>query len=266
MKCYDFEYDGEYLSQYGFVICKFGSGGIDTVSNGSIINFNTVPTQYGAINELASTKYDECISATFQICIDPCNLDFREVTVDEMRKIMRWLNRKGFHKFKLVDPEYTNVYFEASFNVSRVEFDGMLVGFELEMTTNSPFAHMEPVTITIDNDILEGAAEKTVVCRSDDEGYIYPKMEIVMNGAGDLEIVNEFENRTMIIKNCSVGETITLDYPVIQTSDSGHKIMDDFNWMFFRLANTYDDRNNHITISLPCTIKMTYSPIVKVGI
>ena len=87
-----------------------------------------------------------------------------------------------------------------------------------------------------------------------------------MNGAGDLEIVNEFENRTMIIKNCSVGETITLDYPVIQTSDSEHKIMDDFNWTFFRLANTYDDRNNHITISLPCTIKMTYSPIVKIGI
>ena len=149
MKCYDFEYDGRTLSSFGFVLCRFGSGGTDTISNGSLISFNTVSSLYGQKYELASTQYDECISATFQICIDPCSLDFREITVDEMRKIMRWLNRKGFHKFKLVDPEYTNIYFEASFNVNRVEFDGRLYGFELEMTTNSPFAHMESFTTTL---------------------------------------------------------------------------------------------------------------------
>lgn len=266
MKCYDFFYDGEYLSEMGYVLCRFGSGGMDTISNGSEITFNTVSSQYGQKFELANTEYEDCISATFQICIDPCNLNIQEISIDEMRKIMRWLNRKGFHKFKLVDPEYTNIYFEASFNVSKIELDGILVGFELEMTTNSPYAHMEPITIQIKNGITEGTYERSLVCKSDDEGFIYPKMEITVNGAGDLEITNEFENRTTIIKNCSVGEVITLDHPVIQTSNAEHKIMDDFNWVFFRLAKTYKDDNNPITISLPCTIKLTYSPIVKVGI
>lgn len=264
MKCYDFEYDGRTLSSFGFVLCRFGSGGTDTISNGSLISFNTVSSLYGQKYELASTQYDECISATFQICIDPCSLDFREITVDEMRKIMRWLNRKGFHKFKLVDPEYTNIFFEASFNVNRVEFDGRLYGFELEMTTNSPFAHMEPFTTTLN--FANADDEREIVSASDDEGFIYPDVEITVNSDGDLSLYNEFEDRTTFIKGCTNGEVIKMRYPIIETSVPNHKIMDDFNWIFFRLANTFDDNVNHVTASLPCTIKIRYSPIVKIGI
>lgn len=264
MKCYDFEFDGCLLSDKGFIICKFGSNGIETFSNGSYITFNTVSTLRGAKHELTSTEYGDCLSANFQICKHPCKTTNVEISVDEMRDVMRWLNRKGFHKLKLLNDEYINIFFEASFNVSKIEMNGKIVGLELEVITNRPFAIHEPIPIKIINTQNNGI--KRIYSESDDEGYIYPEMEITINSNGNLEIYNSFENRTMRIANCKSGEVIKVKYPVIESSIASHKIQNDFNWKFFRIANTLRDRLNEITISLPCTIKMSYSPVVKVGI
>lgn len=263
MKSYDFEYDGLRLSDKGFMICKFDSGGVDTVSNGSEITFNTVSTMRGVKHELTSIEYGDYLTATFQICKNLCLDNDEEISLEDMRDIMRWLNRKSFHKFKLIDDEYTGIYFEASFNVSKIEIDGRLFGFELEVFTNRPFALQEPVTIRFD---AEANETKNIYSKSDDEGYIYPDMEIIIKESGNLEIYNAFEDRTMLISNCEVDEVITINYPMISSSLASHKIQNDFNWRFFRIASSFKNKLNEITISLPCTIKMTYSPIVKVGI
>lgn len=264
MRVYDFEYDGELLSSKGFIICKFDSSGTDTVTNGSELSFNTVSTQRGAKHELTSVAYEDCLTATFQICKHPCYYSVDEITIEEMRDIMRWLNRKEFHKFSFTSYEYVNIYFEASFNVNRIEVGGRLCGFELEMFTNSPFAFYKPVRVDIKNLVSNGT--KTIVSQSDEEGYIYPQMEITVNASGDLEIYNDIEDRTMFIKNCKQGEVIKLDYPVIETSLASHKIQNDFNWRFLRIAKTYRENANHLTISLPCTIKLTYTPRIKIGL
>ena len=58
-----------------------------------------------------------------------------------------------------------------------------------------------------------------------------------------------------------------MDYPIITTTVSSHSIQNDFDgWEFFRIANTFDNSRNDLTISIPCTIKLKYSPIVKVGL
>lgn len=101
---------------------------------------------------------------------------------------------------------------------------------------------------------------------SHEEGYIYPHTEITINEDGDLKIHNAIENRDTYIANCKSGEVITMDYPIITSSDSSHNIQNDFNWNFFRVANTFDDSRNDLTISLPCSIRIEYSPIVKVGL
>lgn len=263
-KFFDFEYDNHALSDFGFMICKFGSDGLQTISNGSQITFNTISKLTGKEFELVSVQYDNCLESTFQICKNPCSNDNLEMTVEEVRKLSRWLNRKEFLKFKLFDDEYYDLYFEASFNISRIELEGKIVGLELNMITNRPFALQEPKTILIENTVTNGT--KVINDNSDEEGYIYPYMEITINQDGDLSIYNKFEDRTMLIKNCTVGEVITLDYPIIKTSYDSHKIQNDFNWNFFRISNTFNNPRNEITISIPCTIKLTYSPIVKIGI
>lgn len=264
MIAYDFEYDNLLLSNFGYMICKFGSEGIQTISNGSIITFNTTPVLHGAKHELTSVKYENCLETTFQICKNICGSDDFEISVDELRLLSKWLNRKGFYKFKILSNEYLDIYFEASFNINKIEIDGKLYGLELELKTNRPFALLEPKKIVIKNLVQNGV--KVVNDCSDVEGYTYPEVEITVNESGNLTIYNEMENRTTSITNCVAGEVIKMNYPVIESSISDHEIQNDFNWNFFRIANTFRNSANKLTISLPCTITMVYSPAVKVGI
>lgn len=264
MKAYDFEYDSKTLSDFGMIICTFGSGGLDTVSNGSEITFSTVSTLNGSEHKLTSTEYENCIEKTIQICKHSCDKDIEEISPSELRELTKWLSRKKFLKFKLLEESYIDLYFEAYFNISRIEFDGKVYGLELELKTNRPYALKEPKIITIKNLEVDGRYSFNDV--SYEEGYIYPCTEIIVNADGNLNIHNAIENRNTYIANCIAGEVITMDYPVIQSSISSHNIQNDFNWNFFRVANTYENSRNDLTISLPCTIKVKYSPIVKVGL
>lgn len=264
MKAYDFEYDNLSLSSFGYTLCNFGSKGLQTISNGSMITFNTVSTLNGAKHELTSVEYENCLETVLQICKNPCGTDDFEMTIDELRILSRWLNRKGFYKFKILSDGYLDIYFEASFNISKIEIDGRLYGLELELKTNRPFALQEPKKETVKNLVFNG--KHSVTDYSDVEGYIYPEVEITLNESGNLSIYNAIENRTTYIANCVAGEVIKMNYPIIESSIVDHKIQNDFNWNFFRIANTFKNKVNELTISLPCTMKITYSPTIKVGI
>ena len=264
MKSYDFEYNGLNLSDFGFMICSFGSEGLQTISNGSQITFNTVSTFNGAKYELTSTEYENCLESVFQICKNPCNSNSLEISIDELRILSKWLNRKEFYKFKILNDEYLNIYFEASFNISRIEMNGKIYGLELEMITNRPFALQEPKKVVIKNLVANG--EKIVKDYSDVEGYTYPDVEITINESGNLSIYNAIEDRTTFIANCVAGEVIKMNYPIIESSIPSHEIQNDFNWNFFRIANTFRNNINKLIISLPCTIELSYSSPIKVSL
>lgn len=264
MKAYDFQYGEHNLQDFGMILCKFDSGGLDTISDGSEITFNTVPVQNGAKSELVSVAYENNLETTLQICKHSCIGGVQEITATEHRELTKWLSRKRFLKFKILDEDHIDLYYEAIINISKIELDGKLYGLELSVTTNRPFALREPRTIIIKNAIKDGKHSINDV--SHEEGYIYPKMEITINQNGDLNIHNAIEDRNTYIKNCVQGETITMDYPVITSSLPSHNIQNDFNWNFFRVSNTFENSRNDLTISLPCFIKIEYSPIVKVGL
>lgn len=265
MKAYDFSYNGVRLSDLGYMICRFDSGGIDTVSVGSEISFNTIPTLNGIKHELTSSSYEDCLSFTLQICKNQCDRnDDLEISVDEFRDLMRWLNQKNFYKFRIINDEYTGIYFEASFNVSKVEADGKIIGLELEAVTNRPFAVQDPVIMKFDNSTPNVVRSFNSV--SDESGFIYPDMKIEIKQDGDLTINSITEGRNTVIKGCKAGEIITIDHPVIKSSDAKHKVQNDFNWVFYRVSTTFKDTKNKFTASLPCIITMTYSPIAKVGL
>lgn len=266
MKAYDFSYgeNNKKLSDFGFTICRFGSGGLDTVSDGSEVTFNTVSTLNGQKHELTSTQYENCLETTLQICKRSCTGSVQEVTATEHRELTKWLSRKRYLKLKLLDEDNIDLYHEAIINVSRVELDGKLVGFELGIFTNRPFALSEPRIINIKNLVRDG--KHSINDTSYEEGYIYPHTEITIIEDGNLSIHNAIENRYTYIADCVAGEVITMDYPVIHSSNSSHNIQNDFNWNFLRVANTYENSRNDLTISLPCSIRIEYSPIVKVGL
>ena len=265
MEAFDFSYGDKSLSDFGFILCNFGgSKGVKTVSDGCKITFNTVPVLGGSKRHLVNTEYEECLEDVWQICKHSCKGGIQEITETEHREITRWLSRKNFIKLKILDKSHIDIYYEAAFNVSKIKIDGRLFGFELEVRTNAPFAFKEPRTINIKNLVVNG--KQSINDTSHEEGYIYPLTEITIAQSGDLDIYNAIEDRHTVVKNCVAGEIITMNYPVIQSSISSHNIQNDFNWNFFRVANTFENSRNDLTISLPCSIKVEYSPIVKVGL
>ena len=151
MKAYDFQYGEHCLSDFGMILCRFGSRGLDTVSDGSEITFNTISIQNGAKSELVSTVYENNLETTLQICKHSCAGGVQEITATEHRELTRWLSRKRFLKFKILDEDNIDLYHEAIINVSKIELDGRLMGLELSVFTNRPFALHEPKIIMIKN-------------------------------------------------------------------------------------------------------------------
>lgn len=260
MKAIDFEYDSLCLSDFGMMLANFDNKGIDTV-NLPEITFNTVSSQGGIKHHLTSAQYDDYATFTLQICKNLCDGSSFEISLQELDDLARWLNRKSFHKFRLIEDDYSGISCNASFNISKIQLDGKVIGIELEGVTDSPLMYRDPVTITFD---MEPGVAKDIYNKSSEPGHIYPNMIIEVKEAGNLKLHNAFEDRDMIINNLEAGEVITIEYPMIFTSVSSHKIQKDFNFYFFRLASSFRSRLNTIDASLSCNISLTYSPLVKV--
>ena len=267
MYALDFVYDGQYLSDYGFIICDFSpSSGFDIASAGSEITFKTVSHNRGKRYGLVGAQYDKCIQVNFGICTDPDIFDDLTITDDEYRDLMRWLNRSEFLKFHVLyeyDDFTAPCFYEGSFNISKVKVREILYGLELTFESNRPFGYgMEQVfKFKLDD------SKPTFKLRdlSDEIGYIYPTVNILCYEDGDLTITNDLTGCKMTIKNCIATEEITLDgnTHIITSSNEKHDICNDFNYDYFKIGNTFTNRNNFISSSLPCVLEIKYHPIIK---
>lgn len=265
MKASDFEFNGRRLSEFGCIIANFDGGKGLEIVDGAEITFNTISSLGGSIHHLVSSVYESCLETTIQIAKYSCSDGIQEITATEHRSLVKWLSQKRFVKLKILDENHIDLYYNAVFSsMSKIELDGRLMGLELNIITNSPHAFKESKIIAINNKVVNG--KHSINDISHEEGYIYPHTEITISQDGDLNIHNAIENRNTYIANCTAGEVITMDYPVIQSSNSSHNIQNDFNWSFFRIANTFENSRNDLTVSLPCSIRVEYSPIVKVGL
>lgn len=269
MYALDFEYDGQYLSDYGFIICEFnGSSGVKTAAAGSKITFNTVSRHGGKQNGLIGTQYNECIQAKFHICKNPDLFDDLSISHDEYRDLMRWLNRNEFLKFQILydfkdDKTREPCCFNASFNIGKITIGDILYGLELSMETDKPFGYGEEQVYA--KNISDTQMVYQIMDQSDEIGTTYVTMKITCNDSGDLSINNATECCNTVIKNCVAGEVIIIDGDTltIVTSELNHKICNDFNYDFPRIGNTLTNRANKIMVSLPCQLEIRYRPIIK---
>lgn len=263
MLAYDFEYDGEYLKDWGYIICNGDSSGeLETINSDSQLTFDTISQFHGKKFELATSHYDDHIEITFQICKFSCDKGIIPMSVYETRELKRWLNRPVFHRFKLIQPNWADIYMEGSFNINNIELNDQVYFLELTFISNRPFALHEPVKYEFQ--ISNQNKTYSFYDMSDEIGYIYPDIEITCLSDGDLEINNSNENRTTIIRNCLQNEVISFTKDLLLSSSiPSHKIQNDFNYIFFRISNSYGNRKNILTFSKPAKVKIEYSPYIK---
>lgn len=267
MYALDFRYDGQSLSDYGFIICNFkSSSGANVATAGSKITFKTVSHNKGKRYGLTDIQYNECFQTTFDICKNPDLFDDLSISSDEFRDLMRWLNRNEYLRFQVIHDEYVSndaYLFDGSFNVKKITIGDILYGLELTLETNRPFAYglEKKYSIIVDDPSISHKIRDL----SDDIGLTYPKVVITCHANGNLTLHNKMTNCKTTILNCSEGEEITIDGEnyIIYSSNKDHDICNDFNYSYFTIGNKLNDRDNYISANLPCHIQISYFPIIK---
>lgn len=269
----DFEYNNQKLSDYGCIVCKITSGtGVNTLSMGNNVVFNTIQKR----NKFKKTsyKYESPYSNDIiEICKNPSSSN-STFSLNEVAALMRWLNQKEYSEFRMIyeNGEHSNVHYMAYFNVEVITLAGDIIGLNLKMETNAPFGYYDEVHC--DMDFSTGTESISIYDLSDEIGFIYPS-DVVIECLkdGDLTIHNSQDGlRNTVINNCVVGEILTLDgeNKIITSSKAHVKLYNDFNYNFIKVSNknenTINDIRNTFTVSIPCKISFTYSPIAKVGI
>lgn len=271
MYCIDFEYADEKLSDYGMMVCSFsGSKGIETVSSGSDITFNQAKPSMSNKFNLYYSIYEDPFTANFQIGKNPKfanSSDEMHLSSTELSSVQRWLCRKNkYYKFKINQPGYEHIYWNATFDSKQVNLNGQAVGLELNMHTDAPYGYMDEIIIDKDCSRL---LQFDIYDTSDEIGYIYPDIEILIFENGNLTLTNTMsENKITRISNCESGELIKIDgkNKIITTSSKTHILSSNFNYIFPRIANTINENKNTFSSSLKCNITLSYSPIRKVGL
>lgn len=286
MSFVDFEYNGYKLSDFGCMVCTFNNSGLETVSVGSKMTLNTLKNKSTNKFKLLSTDYDEPFTKKIQVCKHPnhqINGGSEYFTDMQVARMIRWLNKKSYHKFKPIhedDSDNVNVFYVGTFNVSILKLGDKTLGLELDFTADAPFGYY--ASLDYDMDFSDITTQHAIYDISDEIGYIYPhELTITVLEDGDLEIMNSQETKYVVIKNCVAGEVITLDGEnKIITSDKSHTTLhNDFNYNFIKIINTWGDNEDYysdgkdvevnvnvFTVSLPCTISLSYTPICKMGV
>lgn len=266
----DIEYAEEKLSDYKMIVCKFNnSGGLETVSSGADITFNQVKPSSSNKFYICSSKYESVFTSVFQICKNPCltkTQNDKIFTVEEVSAIQRWLCRKDeYHRFKIEQNGFEHIYWNATFSSKQIELNGQIIGLEVTLYTDAPFAYMDEVSAEY-NCLADTSFN--FYDNSDEIGYILPSMQITFLSDGVFRLKNSLDNEIMEIYNCSTEEIINIDgkNQIITSSNSSHNFSNNFNFLFPKIINSYDERCNVFTPSLDCKIVITYSPIKKVGL
>lgn len=276
----DFEFDGEKASDYGLIVGSFNNSGVETVSSGADLSFSQVKASGSNQFNLYEAQYENPYTTTFQVIKNPCNCNSQDdmyFSTIEVSSIQRWLCRKyGYYKFKTNDENYRGIYWKGTFNTKQINLNGQIVGLELTLNTDAPYAYLEEIIIEIDCSKVtnEQPISFDVYDVSDEEGYIYPNVKITMledvTDEKGLRLENSMSNKVTVIKNCKSGEVINIngEHQIITTTSTlkSRQLSKNFNYLFPRIVNTYKENKNTFTCNRKCLITISYSPIRKVGI
>lgn len=262
----DFIFDGRTLSSFGYILIFENEEDTIDVSNISFVEIK------GARNDRsyrAGYKYDNNYSATYTIIKNPCdNSDDLDMSDEDISELTRWLCRKQYKWFSFIDPDNNQVWYKGYFTVQKKEIGDSLVGLAITLHTNAPYGFSgEIISTYLCND--DNNRQFQLMINSDEEGYIYPDIEIKLLEGGAFRLRNATEDRTTVLLNCKEGEIIKLygyDLQQIESDNEDHDYIYDFNYKFPRLHNLYTINENIWECSLNCEITFKYREIRKVGL
>lgn len=262
MSVTNFMYDGISLHNFNngkYIMANFTTGNVPTEGQRNIAQ---TPLFSGKEQPFLYQNYSSTLSFIITIIKNPCMDENIYFSVEDIEELKRWLCRPAPHVFRLIESQYSDVFWEGTFNLTEEVAGSNRIGVTINFVSTRPYA--------LQNDVqfygtVNGGDSITINDLSVEQGFLYPDMGIVCLESGNLEIHNDFENRTTIVKNCEANEEIIFSkYLQISSSNENHDVYNDFNYQFFRICNNYETNENVVTFSKPCRYSIVYNPIRKV--
>lgn len=265
----DFIFDGERLSEKGYMMCYDGVDE-EELSASSMV-YNTIKASLSDVVHKVSHTYEENYTRTFAIMKSPCVDQEYFLTEDDISLLSKWLVRKQYKVFRYIDISEDEeeedvphpVWYKVQNTLSKIYYGDNVIGLTVTVNANAPYGFADTTTE------VWNTASKTITVATDEEGYIYPNFIITMAEGGNLQLTNSRENRTTTINNVVSGEVITInggDTQQITSSVAAHDLSVDFNYLFPRLCAEYGNYSNTLATNLSCNITMTYNGVRKVGL
>lgn len=273
MRYGNFEYDSLTLGDFGCVTGSFDSDALTTNSEGNRLTFDTATFANVDKFRLLNPTYEQPYTHNFQIVRSSCDTNGRfTFSRGEANAILRWLNRKEYHKFLPLDKSsnYTGFYYNATFNVGEISLMGEIVGFDLTLVADAPFGYYDDVVSE-----QEINADKYLYINDSSEEIrkTYPTVQLTTKQAGNIVLHNSASTKDTVVNNCIAGETITFygDTKIIKSNKDHKKLYNDFNYVFPTVVNSVDKngvdvRENRFTCSIGCIMKIIYTPVCKIGL
>ena len=237
----DFIFDGQALSDFGYLMIYENSEDVIDVSN---MQYETIKAALSDEAHRVAHTYESNYTSTFFIMKNPCVYldEDLNLTSDDIRELTRWLARKQYKWFRFIDEEDNDeTWYKAQIVVQKEFYGGNCIGLQLTVNANAPYGFSREIKHEISSDTFD------INVQSDEEGYIYPDMTIEVETSGDVVLTNDYDGRQTIIRNCQASEIITIQGGDTQqiSSNIDHDFTNDFNYVFPRLCNQYGNNKNH---------------------
>lgn len=261
----DFIFDNLRLSDFGYIICNFNNTNDIEMSAISDISFIDINSPVSHVSHNVTTSYTDNLSKTIQIIKNPCIYNTLEINNNELSELSRWLCRQDYKLFKWINTDDNEVFYNVQVKLKKIELGNTCLGLELTIIANTPFGLTKEYVNKLS---FTTTSSKSITIFSDEEGYIYPDITIVINESGDLKLTNNYEERTTYITQCTVGEVITIvggDTLQISSNNKSHDLSKCFNYHFPRLYTKYMNYINVFSVNISCNIIIKYRGIRKVG-
>lgn len=267
--CTEFIYDGISSREYDIIICSFDGGQSGEMTIGNNIEFTTFKSPNSNRWMKTGALYNEQLTFSFHICKNPCNNIYKDkfFTERELSFLIRWLVRKDYKWLQFIQEGYENIFYNCQINAQRYMFAGKCYGLTLTVTCDAPFGWSQNMNTTISS-----STSKTVYLydSSDEIGEIYPSVDIyIKENNQNISIENYLTGSNLTISNCVPGEHITMNEMKIKSSEclknnddnyiGNHTtIFNDFNYKWFTLGNTFDNRENEIKVTGNCDVILNW--------
>lgn len=230
------------------------------------LSFNVTTTPTSKTKRFVSSKYEDTVSFEIGIVRNPCESQDARIDIDLDRFIRRWLIREdGFKQMIFECDDYENIYVNCYLNLTPVYYYGSIVGYTISGSTDSPY-----VSIIDYKQEFEYTANTHVAipANSDEIGFIYPKVEIKPKQSASsisFQFVGKdkpMDSSKTVIENVVANTTYTLDSD--RSIITGLTDPTDFNWVFPKIVQTWDETEQYFICSCDCDVKVIYTPRRKV--